>query len=318
MCSNALGGDAGDVSRPDEVELAGATTPDWQETTVYASAGNRNEDKGSLFLVKVYRSSPSCRYMKIDDQQERLVEIVPQDGMPLNTDKLTPASVPDKVQDILNLKDDGSAFVEYKKSNTGYFDYSASNSRDYGTFFFEDAGDAFIIQRQQGKEAPALKVKHGFQNIHIHRCALDARNGRIPVVYSCTPRGLFIGLVSVETGELTELGPWKDYGLGGCLKWLNDRQIVFTDHTRYYTWWGVYDVQDRKILHEYDYNYRKEPDEQEWSDFCLMKYSCEYVRNVFLRAILFEFCLIKDGCLYVTTRNEEKNRTELLLFPVGK
>lgn len=219
-------------------------TPNWKETTVYASAGGKNKDKGNLFRIRVLRSNPQFSYII----SYRGLSKIPPSPVSLNVEAIPIIPFPENVQKILDLDNDRKAFEKYK-STTGWFDYSYTDPRGSSSFFFQDAGDVFLLQKNQGTKTPVFQVKHDFQNFHIHKCSLDARNGLIPIAYS-RKGGTCLGLVSVKTGQLKELGRWAPEGFYDCLKWIDDNHIVLTFSTRKSCGWAVYDINAKKVVVE--------------------------------------------------------------------
>lgn len=224
----------------------------WQRCTVYASPGSKTEEKDSLFLVRVLRSPARGTY--ILGWGGLPFEVFPKDGMRLVLKKMKVLPLPENVREILDLgsfDDRGKLrqpFREYKKT-TGYFDYSYTNPRTYSTFFFGDGGDVFLLEKSQRTSAPSLKIKHHFRKLHICKCCLDARDGKIPVYYyrgisEADPNQVsyFLGLVSLEDGSLTELGPYQDTGIFDCIQWLNENQLFIVMTTRKSSTWAVYDI----------------------------------------------------------------------------
>ena len=226
----------------------------WRRCTVYASPGSKVKEEASLFRIRVLRSPEGTACVLHGD---RPFEVLPKDGTLLVFQEMKKLPLPGNVREILDLKrrdDSGNMrrpFSEYKKT-TGYFDYSCTVPREYHTFFFGDGGDVFLLEKSQGASAPSLKINHHFRKLHIRKCGLDARKGKIPVFYY---RGIsgedstlvsdFLGLVSLADGTLTELGPYEDMGLSS-IKWLNDHELFICMKTRKSSAWAVYDIRRKR------------------------------------------------------------------------
>lgn len=239
-----------------EVNPSGLTAEPWRATTVFATAGSKNKNKGDLFKIHVLRSPKGCSLCFYGG---KLIEVIPQDGIVLDFDEMEPLELPANVQKILNLATNKADFDDYKVT-TGWFDYSYTVPRSIDTFFFGDAGDIFILQRSQGVDAQSIKLKHLFKSLYVHKCALDARGGKVPVLYTREinakedapdiTEGRFFGLVSLTDGRLTELGmPW-DGANASAIKWLNDSQLCIMQTTPRSSIWYIYDLSEQKVVAE--------------------------------------------------------------------
>lgn len=239
-----------------EVNPSGLTAEPWKATTVFATAGSKNKNKGDLFKIHVLRSPKGRSFVLYDNKP---FEAIPQDGIVLDFDKMDPVELPANVQKILNLATNKADFDDYKVT-TGWFDYSYTEPRSICTFFFGDAGDVFILQRSQGVDAQSIKVKHLFKSLEFNKCALDARGGKVPVLYTREINtkedgpditvGQFFGLVSLKDGRLRELGMARIAGDASAIKWLNDRQLCIVETTRKSSGWHIYDLLEQKVVAE--------------------------------------------------------------------
>ena len=157
----------------------------WRRCTVYASPGSRVKEEASLFRIRVLRSPEGTACVLNGD---RPFEVFPKDGTRLVFEEMKELPLLGNVREILDLErrdDSGNMmrpFSEYKKT-TGYFDYSRTVPREYHTFFFGDGGDVLLLEKSQDASAPSLKINHHFRKLHIRKCSLDARKGKIPVFY---------------------------------------------------------------------------------------------------------------------------------------
>lgn len=122
---------------------------------------------------------------------------------------------------------------------------------------FQSFGKAFFIPETDKPLSQFAVTSPVFTSIRIENCALEARNGRLPVFFRHAQKpdeitAYILGLVSVKTGQLQPLGTWKDNRtrntISGPIAWIDDDHLACISLIRHVTRWAVFEIGTGKML----------------------------------------------------------------------
>ncbi len=232
----------------------------WTEQTVYATANGENTDICAIYEIKVLMSPQKQVYIADTNDTYTLQ----WEGGDMKAEKMK-LPYPENVKKIITFlqekKDDKPARAI---QNPGYHSYreklldygfSIGTFRRFVFFIFPEFGRVFIVPPFE--KAPSFfHVKHTYKELEIISCALEARNGQIPVFFIGRNDGINssrspkLGLVSLKTRGLREIGQWRQVpyeAIDGSLGWLDDDRLFLLRITRGASFWGVFNIKTEKM-----------------------------------------------------------------------
>lgn len=232
----------------------------WEEKTVYATANGENTDICALYEIKVLMApeKQTC----IADINDAYTLQWKEGDMKVERERLLLPEAVKKIVASLEEKKDGKPVGVIQ--NTGYrlykeklldYGFSISTFRRFVRFIFPEFGRIFIIPPIE-RPPSFFHVKHPYKELEITYCAMEARNGQIPVFFigrnteKNVSRSPKLGLVSLKTRDLREIGEWRedDGTIDGSLGWLDDDRLFFLHITRDSSFWGVFNIKTKKMV----------------------------------------------------------------------
>lgn len=263
----------------------------WEEKKVYATldlAGDSIVILNALFAPgKVPTLSNGDSARMIDWKQDTMMAETEPVALPSSIGKMISGFKvkrhPQSVEDIQKLP------VRLYKSKRDSYVYSVDIFSPYLAHYliFQSFGRAFFIPDFQ-KPLSVLHVSSpGLSSLKVYSCALEARDGQLPVFF-CYSQALLpdgksmlspytLGLVSPKTGKLRPLGIWSDE-LGsskyGPIAWIDDHTLALVSYSRSTTHWAAFDVVKKAVVAQGQWDNTKDDK--------------HFIRDF----------IIRDGCLY--------------------
>ncbi|MCC8148740.1 hypothetical protein [Akkermansia sp.] len=266
-CLPALPDETGpvvDVAQMDEEEIDNLDAHPWEASSFYAVAGPDNPDKGSLFFMKVLRSPKDHLYMM---NGRKMFELNPPELPEQSFRHLNPVALPPEVRK-------GRCGFSKEQSAQYRFSFMEKVSMRENFFLFNDGGDVFVPDGSRIKEMKRIAVRQNDDSLRMVKCALEARNGKLPVLYRRGTQekreSLYLGIVSLSDGSLEELAPYDNaMSTIASVRWLADRKILVVTNrplTLVSKCWCIYDTGRKKMV------CRDATDPQDWTTWvrCLL------------------------------------------------
>lgn len=241
------------------VPASGEEAEAWTDQTVYATAHpGYDMDTCALYSLKVLMSPAKYTCIK---ENEHVYSLQWKAGerkeLPLPEAVKKIFSSLEKKKDVkMALPIQETPYRMYKEALNKYV-FSISIFRPDVYLIFPEFGRVFAVPPVKEPE-DVFHVKHSYkEKVEITHCALEARDGQIPVFFTCvntktnTAQPSKLGLVSLKTRELREIGQWKQYPYGeidGSIGWLDDHRLFLFYKVRGGNCWGVFDITSKKML----------------------------------------------------------------------
>ena len=272
---------------------------EWIEKNIYAVPSLDNQSKyDTIVTLKALFAPPNDITLSAGKSVETL-RWDPPSTKAARTPLMLSASPNKIISDFmieLNKKEHPGTVDLWRASS----DYLCSDDIDpiesLRYIFRQSFGKAYIIPDFIEPVSSLCVSSPQYSSIHIKYCALEARNGQLPVFFKCDPKKDpttrdNLGLVSVKTGQLHPIGNWVTQSgstIEGPIAWIDDHHLACISLIRHITRWAVFNIKTGKILAQGEWDDQKDDD--------------HFVRQF----------IIREGRFY----GLQTNNTVLQLFPL--